>query len=370
MTDSAFKRLWENIPESDQARLAEHGITDMTKLVANKAQLQKRELENVGYPVQTFLEVVCTYVQSLDSLSSFTWEGFENHCGFVDNSGENVFFDDDGVQTQTKKKKKVEEADPDGYNLTTEERKQMEQAVEDDPLTLKIRGFSPRSLQFEFDERSKKKEILDGSDKTTVAFNGSVYYVKKCYHYHQSSGESVVVGIRKFTKVRLNVCQICWSRSSFMSLTKPISLFFQLQNEKKAICALVVPFKETILGPKLEEVPPIGVPKTYEEAPDGLPDYVQVFERIGLEPIIPLSSLKPCTEPEQLPDLCFERQQAGEPPHNFGFVYEQDGSNRREERTEIRFVDYFAGSGGFHQGVTQVPGFKGAAAVEWWDTAW
>jgi DNA (cytosine-5)-methyltransferase 1 len=29
----------------------------------------------------------------------------------------------------------------------------------------------------------------------------------------------------------------------------------------------------------------------------------------------------------------------------------------------------FAGSGGYHQGVTQVPGFNGIAAVEWWETA-
>lgn len=121
------------------------------------------------------------------------------------------------------------------------------------------------------------------------------------------------------------------------------------------------------MGPRLEEVPPIGIPATYEEAHTDL--YVQVREKPGSEPIVPLSALRRCIEPSDMPDLMFERQQVGQPPHNFGFVYESDGANRAEEREEIRFVDFFAGSGGFHQGVTQEPKMKGAAAVECWDTA-
>ena len=124
------------------------------------------------------------------------------------------------------------------------------------------------------------------------------------------------------------------------------------------------------MGRGLEEEPPIGVPATYDEDQSGLPSFVQVREKPGSEPVVPLSALKPCHEPSQLPELLYERQQVGQPPHNFGFVYEQDGTNRLEERGEIRFLDLFAGSGGFHQGVTQVDGFKGVAAVEYWRTAW
>lgn len=142
------------------------------------------------------------------------------------------------------------------------------------------------------------------------------------------------------------------------------------QNEKKAIVALVIPFQDTVMGPGLVEEPPIGVQATYEEDQNGLPMHVQVREKAGTEPIVPLSSLKPCLEPSVVPELMFERQQVGQPPHNFGFVYENDGKNRGEEREEIPFIDLFAGSGGFHQGVMQVPGFKGIAAVEWWQTAW
>jgi DNA (cytosine-5)-methyltransferase 1 len=141
------------------------------------------------------------------------------------------------------------------------------------------------------------------------------------------------------------------------------------QNRKKAICALVVPLKETIMGPELEEQPPIGVGATYDEDQAGLPTHVQVHEKSGAEPILPLSALQPCHEPSEMPLCIFERQQVGQSPLNFGFVYENDGSNRGEERTEIPFVDFFAGSGGFHQGVMQEPHFKGIAAVEWWDTA-
>lgn len=138
----------------------------------------------------------------------------------------------------------------------------------------------------------------------------------------------------------------------------------------KAICALVVPFQETIMGQGLPEVPPNDVPATYEEDQEGLPTHVQVREDIGSYPILPLSALKPCLEPSKMPELLYERQRPGQKPHNFGFVFESDGKNRLEERKEIPFIDLFAGSGGFHQGVTQVPGFNGVAAVEYWDTAW
>lgn len=143
-----------------------------------------------------------------------------------------------------------------------------------------------------------------------------------------------------------------------------------LQNEKKAIVALVVPFRDTIMGPGLVEEPPIGVPATYDESEDGLPKYVQVREKVGYEPILPLSSLRPASEPSMIPELLFERQEVGQSPHNFGYVYEQDGSNRAEERGGIRFTSLFAGAGGFDQGVMQVPGFEASVAVEWWETAW
>lgn len=123
------------------------------------------------------------------------------------------------------------------------------------------------------------------------------------------------------------------------------------------------------MGPGLVEDPPTGVPATYEEDQNGLPTHVQVRETAGSEPIVPLSSLKPCADPPRLPELLFEPQQVGQPPHNFGFVYENDGKNRGQERKEIPFIDLFAGSGGFHQGIMQVPGFKGVAAVEYWDKA-
>ena len=123
------------------------------------------------------------------------------------------------------------------------------------------------------------------------------------------------------------------------------------------------------MGPGLEEQPPTDVRATYDEDQVGLPTHVQVREKPGDEPIVPLSALQPCHEPSKMPECMFERQQVGQAPHNFGFVYENDGSNRGEERKEVPFVDFFAGSGGFHQGVTQEPKFKGIAAVEWWDTA-
>ena len=124
------------------------------------------------------------------------------------------------------------------------------------------------------------------------------------------------------------------------------------------------------MGDNLVEEPPIGVKATYEEDQDGLPKYVQVREKPGTEPIVPLSSLKPASEPSTMPELLFERQQIGQPPHNFGFVYENDGSNRGEERENIRFTSLFAGSGGFDQGIMQVSDFEAVAAVEWWKTAW
>lgn len=124
------------------------------------------------------------------------------------------------------------------------------------------------------------------------------------------------------------------------------------------------------MGPGLVEEPPIDVLATYDEDQTGLPNFVQVREKAGSEPIVPLSSLTPCSEPSKIPELLYERQQPGQPPHNFGYVYENDGKNRGEERGDMDFVDLFAGSGGYHQGVMQVPGMNGIAAVEYWKTAW
>ncbi|CAB9524005.1 Modification methylase [Seminavis robusta] len=334
-----FEDILDHIPERDQAALQQqNGITDLSKLVDKKGQLQQRQLDGVCSDVQMALHLVCTYLESLDAASTFTWEGLANFSGFVDDSGN---YDLDlADETRKKKKQTTEDNDPDGYNLTAKERKQMEQRIGNDPLTMKVRGFSSRSLQFEMDNLDKKKLVEDASEKMQVAFNGSVFYVNKCYYYEQENGESVTVAILKFTR-----------------------------NEQKAIVALVVRFMETCMGPGLEEEPPIGVPATYEEDQTGLPTYVQVREKPGSEPILPLSSLKPCHDPSDKPDLLFEPQQIGQSPHNFGFVYENDGKNRGEEREEIKFLDLFAGAGGYHQGVMQVPGLKGVAAVEYWDTA-
>lgn len=212
--DQAFQQILDKIPERDQTALfAQHGITDFNKLVAKKSDFQQRQLTGVCSDVQMVLEVVCTYLESLDSTSSFTWEGLENFCDYNDNSGNAVI--EDMADQIMKKADKVEDADPDGYNLTTEERKQMEQSIKDDPLTMKIRGFSSRALQFEVDDYNNKKLVDDSSENTDVTFNGSVFYVKKCYHYQQPNGENVIVGIRKFTRV-------CWVLVGVSRLALPI----------------------------------------------------------------------------------------------------------------------------------------------------
>jgi hypothetical protein len=127
-------------------------------------------MEGVSNDVQMVLNVVCLYLQSLDSLDSFTWESFENFCEFNDNSGD---YELDLAEETKTKKSSDEDTDPQGLNLTAEERKQMEDQVENDPLTMKIRGFSPRLLMWETDEKNKKI-IEDASEKTEVAFNGTV----------------------------------------------------------------------------------------------------------------------------------------------------------------------------------------------------
>lgn len=196
-TDEAFKEILQNIPERDQAVLErQHGITNFSQLMDKKPQLQQRQLEDVCSDVQMGLEVVCTFLETLDETSSFTWEGFENFCEYNDKTGDY----DLPEETKSKNADVQENADPLGYNLTAEERKQMEDQLENDPLTMKIRGFSARALLWEADEKNKK--LTEGtSEKTEVAFNGSVYYVNKCYYFQQENGSNVVVGIRKFTKV-------------------------------------------------------------------------------------------------------------------------------------------------------------------------
>jgi hypothetical protein len=200
--DKSLQEIMDNIPERDQQVLYQrHKITDLSKLVDVKSMLQQRALDGVCSDVQMVLEVLCTYLESLEDPSKFTWEGFESFCDFKDASGsEHVVID--LAEEVRKRKANAEDNDPDGYNLTAEERKQMEQLIENDPLTMKIRGFSARTLQFEMDMNDKKSLLEDTSEKTEVAFNGSVYYKDKCYYYQQPNGETVTVGIRKFTSVR------------------------------------------------------------------------------------------------------------------------------------------------------------------------
>ena len=199
-TDKAFQEVLDKIPERDQGVLVrQHKVTSLSSLLDKRLQLEQRQLDNVCTDVQMVLEVVCKYAESLEESDPFTWEGFQNFCGYNDNSGDYQL--DLPEEIKKKKPDSEEDSDPMGYNLTAEERKQMEDQMENDPLMIKIRGFSARSLQWEADEKSKK--LSEGtSDKKQVAFNGSVYYVNKCYHYQQPNGANVVVGIRKFTKVR------------------------------------------------------------------------------------------------------------------------------------------------------------------------
>ena len=197
-TDPSFEQILERLPERDAAALtSQHGVKNIENLLSIQSQLQLQQVKDVSPAVQMALHVACEYLETLDSASSFTWEGFENFCDFNDNSGADVI----GVEEETKRVVSTEESDPDGYNLTAEERRQLEQNVENDPLTMMIRGFSARSLQFEFDEQNNKKAAEDASEKTAVAFNGKVFYVGKCYYFHQPDGGKVIVGIRKFTRV-------------------------------------------------------------------------------------------------------------------------------------------------------------------------
>ena len=89
--DPALEAVFDKIPERDHNVLKEqHQITDLSKLVEKKYQLQQRQLKDVSADVQMVLDVLCSYLESLDQLSSFTWEGFENFCDFNDNSGDYV----------------------------------------------------------------------------------------------------------------------------------------------------------------------------------------------------------------------------------------------------------------------------------------
>ncbi|CAB9523497.1 methyltransferase 1 [Seminavis robusta] len=339
--EKIFKEIVDQLPEPDQhVLLREHKITNLAKLMEKKMEFEQFQVEGVFDAVQEFLAVVCQYLSSLDDeVGAFSWEGYEKFCECDDTSGD-YQLDLAAEEIQKKKESSNEESDPKGLDLTAEERKQLQDQMENQPLTMMIRGFSQRTLQFETEDKTMKA-AEDKSDKLQVAFNGSVYDVNKCYHYQQPKGKVVVVGIRKFTR-----------------------------NGKKAIVALVVQFQDTIMGPGLEEEPPIGVQATYDEDQTGVPAYVQVRLKPGFERIVPLSSLKPCSKPSEMPELLYEPQQISQSPHNFGFVYENNGKNRgRERQGDIGFVDLFAGAGGFHQGFMQAGGFKGIAAVDDWDVA-
>ena len=193
------------IPLPDQDALREiHHITTCDDLLKKKALMEEGKLEGVCADVQKDLVVLCAYMmESLESPSSFTWEGFANFCDYADASGDFVIEEDDEAPKTSTPQKDFDE-DTEGLNLTAEERKQLKDLVENDPLQMLVRGFSPKNMQFHFDngnEKSKNAE-KDCSEKLFVEFNGKVYHARKCYRYKQSNGTMVTVGIRRFTKVR------------------------------------------------------------------------------------------------------------------------------------------------------------------------
>lgn len=200
--EKAFKEILDRLPERDQnALLHKHKITGLPKLLEKKMEFQRRQADGICPDVQMVLEVVCMYLSDLSVVDDFTWEGLENFCEYNDTSGD-YQLDLAAEEIRKKKNDSAEDSDPDGLNLTAEERKQMQDQMENQPLMMMIRGFSQRTLQWETEEKIKNA-AADESDKLQVAFNGSVYYVQKCYQYQQPNGSVVVVGIRKFTRVSI-----------------------------------------------------------------------------------------------------------------------------------------------------------------------
>ena len=203
-----IKEIFGNIiPQPDQDALRNiHQITTCDDLVKKKALMEQGKLEGVCADVQKDLVVLCAYMmESLESPSSFTWEGFANFCDYADASGDFVVDEDDEVAPKTSTPQKDFDEDAEGLNLTAEERKQLKDLVENDPLQMLVRGFSPKHMQFQFDNGNNKSKNAEKefSEKLFVDFNGKRYHVGKCYRFKQSNGTVVTVGIRRFTKVRI-----------------------------------------------------------------------------------------------------------------------------------------------------------------------
>lgn len=118
-SDPLFKEIFDKIPERDQmALLKDHGVTGLKDLMTKKNALQQRQLEGVCPEVQLVLEHLCTYLETLDKVTSFSWQGFENFCGYVDASGESFAQDFIKNKQDDEAKAKAEAAaDPDGFNL-------------------------------------------------------------------------------------------------------------------------------------------------------------------------------------------------------------------------------------------------------------
>jgi len=209
VTDTDFQKVLDMLPEDDQNALKKHGVGRFSDLTSKKEDLKHQRFGDVSPEVQMALNIMCIYLESLggaDQVSSsggFSWEGFENFCGYNDTSGELSAADDANFGyygetiTTAKKPNTASRGDRD---LTAEELRQLKQQVEDDPLSVMIRGFSDNGRALQFD--SDKEVVADVSEKIEVEFNGTIYRKNTCYYYNKSNGQTVTVGIRGFTKVR------------------------------------------------------------------------------------------------------------------------------------------------------------------------
>ena len=211
-----FQQILGMLPEEDRNALKKRGICTFSDLAKNKKELEQQRFGdgNVSPEVQMTLNVICIYLESLGAEGGggdgFGWAGFENFCGYNDTSGELPADDDDNnndygyvcVESEAAEKRKPTASNGSGNDLTSEERRQMRQDVEDDPLSVLVRGFSNNGDALQFENDNKKAEE-EASEKTQVEFNGIVYKKNACYYYKQPNGKpTVTVGIRGFTKVR------------------------------------------------------------------------------------------------------------------------------------------------------------------------
>ena len=189
------------------------------------------------------------------------------------------------------------------------------------PLEMAMQGFQrpPQSIQTKTKPTNQTSTLFDPS---SIVYRGKQYHINRCYRVENPTNKvECTVAILRFI------------------------------DEKTARCILVCTFEDTFLGIEGEG---------YEIDATMQKERVQVYKHVRN---LHMSSFKSHpSDGQEMPKWIYEPRKKGS-WHTFGYFYDRNKVRKKERRSELLSLEFFAGAGGSLLGYHH-EGFETVMAVE------